>query len=71
MLIIYNIQTNIFINRVMNIFIHNLVFIHKYAFQGNVTPRTFVCLLSFAFCLFPIPCYLKKCIFAASSTLRI
>ena len=35
MFIIFNIQTNIFINRVMNIFIHNPVFIHKYAFSGK------------------------------------
>ena len=54
MLIIYNIQTNIFINRIMNS--HILFYFHSMLFIGNVTPRTiFFC------CLLPIA---KKCIFA-------
>ena len=51
MLIIYNIQTNIFINRIMNS--HILFYFQSMLFIGNVTLRTifFCCLLPFPYCL--------------------
>ena len=59
MLIIFNTQTNIFINRIMNS--HILFYFHSMLFIGNVTPRTKI--------FFLLPLASKKCIFAAISKL--